>query len=190
MNIVLDTNALLSATLWNNSEAQKLLFYLINMNANLYVSMPIIIEYQKVMQRDFKFTEQETIEATTKILKIFQMVTPKEEVNIIKNDETDNKILECAICANAQYLITYDKHLLNVKKFRNIEIIQPKEFPQKIAHNRHVTCLYLGGANTTYVTEMGYFKELRKKDRVQIGVYLEDLCFCFLFYFFFYCVYV
>jgi putative PIN family toxin of toxin-antitoxin system len=93
--------------------------------------MPIIIEYQKVMQRDFKFTEQEIIEATTKILKIFQMVTPKEKVDIIKNDDTDNKIIECAICANAQYIISYDKHLLKLKKFRNIEIVLPKEFPKK-----------------------------------------------------------
>lgn len=131
MNVVLDTNTILSATLWNNSEAQKLLFHLININAHLYISMPIIIEYQKVMQRDFKFTEQEIIEATTKILKIFQMVTPKEKVDIIKNDDTDNKIIECAICANAQYIISYDKHLLKLKKFRNIEIVLPKEFPKK-----------------------------------------------------------
>jgi len=131
MNIVFDTNALLSATLWRNSEAQKLLFHLIHINAHLLISMPIIIEYQKVMQRDFKFSEQETIEATTKVLQAFQMVTPKENVNVIKNDETDNKIIECAISANAQYIITYDKHLLQLKKFRNIEIIQPKEFPKK-----------------------------------------------------------
>jgi len=130
MNIVLDTNALLSATLWTDSEAQKLLFHLIHINAHLYVSMPIVVEYQKVLQRDFKFTEQETIEATTKILKIFQMVTPKEKVDIIKDDETDNKIIECAIAANAQYIITYDKHLLELKRFRNIEIILPKEFPK------------------------------------------------------------
>ena len=132
MNVVLDTNTILSATLWNNSEAQKLLFHLININAHLYISMPIIIEYQKVMQRDFKFTEQEIIEATTKILKIFQMITPKEKVDIIKDDETDNKIVECAIAANAQYIITYDQHLLRLKRFRDIHIILPKEFLKNI----------------------------------------------------------
>jgi len=131
MNIVLDTNALLSATLWTNSEAQKLLFHLMNINANLYISMPIILEYQKILQRDFKFTEQEISEATTKVLTVFQMVTPKEKIDIVKNDATDNKIIECAICANAQYIITYDKHLLNIKKFRNTQIIQPKEFPKQ-----------------------------------------------------------
>ena len=68
MNVVLDTNTILSATLWNNSEAQKLLFHLININAHLYISMPIIIEYQKVMQRDFKFTEQEIIEIASVLI--------------------------------------------------------------------------------------------------------------------------
>ena len=132
MNIILDTNALLSATLWTDSEAQKLLFHLMNINVNVYISMPIIIEYQKILQRDFKFTEQETIEATTKILKIFQMITPKEKVDIIKDDETDNKIVECAIAANAQYIITYDQHLLRLKRFRDIHIILPKEFLKNI----------------------------------------------------------
>jgi len=132
MNIVFDTNALLSATLWNNSEAQKLLFKLIDLDAKLYITMPMITEYQKVMQRDFKFTHQETIEAVTKILKIFQLVTPKEKIDIIKDDPTDNMIIECAVCANAQYIITYDKHLLQIKKFRNIQILLPKEFTKTL----------------------------------------------------------
>jgi uncharacterized protein len=132
MNVVFDTNALLSATLWNNSEMQKLLFKLMNLDAKLYISMPMITEYQKVMQRDFKFTHQEVIEATTKILKVFQLVTPKEKIDIIKDDQTDNMIIECAVCANAQYIITYDKHLLQIKKFRNIQILLPKEFTKTL----------------------------------------------------------
>jgi len=55
-------------------------------------------------------------------------VIPKERINIIKNDPDDNKILECAIAASANLIISMDKDLLRLKQFRNIPIIHPGTF--------------------------------------------------------------
>lgn len=46
-----------------------------------------------------------------------------------KNDPSDNRILECAITAEADYIVTGDKnHLLPLKRYKNIRILSPSEF--------------------------------------------------------------
>lgn len=51
---------------------------------------------------------------------------------IIKEDPADNYILACAIAAQASFIISGDKHLLKLKKFRGISILSPKEFLKQI----------------------------------------------------------
>jgi len=45
---------------------------------------------------------------------------------VIKEDPDDNKIIECAISSNSEFIITYDKHLLKVKEYKGIQIIRPE----------------------------------------------------------------
>jgi len=45
--------------------------------------------------------------------------------------QEDNKILECAVSAGAEFIITGDSHLLNLENFRGIEILAPDEFLMK-----------------------------------------------------------
>ena len=65
---------------------------------------------------------------TDLIIKNSELVKIKNELNLIKEDPADNKILETALIGDASYIITQDKHLLNLYKFKNIKIIKPKEF--------------------------------------------------------------
>jgi predicted nucleic acid-binding protein len=43
-------------------------------------------------------------------------------------DEPDNRILECAVAAEADFIVTGDKHLLSLKHFRNISIVTLSHF--------------------------------------------------------------
>lgn len=43
-------------------------------------------------------------------------------------DEPDNRILECAVAAGAEVIVTGDNHLLKLKRFRNIAIMGPRDF--------------------------------------------------------------
>ncbi|MBU1198966.1 MAG: putative toxin-antitoxin system toxin component, PIN family [Nanoarchaeota archaeon] len=49
----------------------------------------------------------------------------------MKNDPDDNKIIECALEGKADYIITQDKHLLDLK-FDKIKILTPREFLRRI----------------------------------------------------------
>lgn len=53
---------------------------------------------------------------------------PDSMPDIIKSDPSDNKFLACAIAAQAKYIISGDKHLLNLKNFAGIPIVTPRQF--------------------------------------------------------------
>ena len=126
MVVTFDTNVLLSATLWDGSVAQKLLFDLIRQKVKIYSSTEIILEYQKVLKRDFDFSDQEVAEAVEKVLAVVTLVNPTMKVNVINADIDDNKIIECALESRSSFIITYDLHLLRLKGYKNIQIIKPE----------------------------------------------------------------
>ena len=127
MAVTFDTNVLLSATLWDGSVAQKLLFDLIRQNVKIYSSTAILSEYQEILKRDFDFFDEDVVEIMEKILVFLTLVNPTMTVNIVKEDFDDNKIIECALESDSKYILTYDQHLLNLKEYQGIRIIRPEE---------------------------------------------------------------
>lgn len=57
-----------------------------------------------------------------------RIVHPTRKLKIVSKDAADNKIIECAVEANSSFIITGDKHLLDIKRYANIEIMSPKQF--------------------------------------------------------------
>ncbi len=127
MRVVLDTNVLISATLWNESVSQKLLFKLIKFNVLIYSSLEILSEYKKVLKRDFDYSEAEIFFIIEKVVSFMNIIETFVRLDVVKDDEDDNKIVECAAQSLADYIITYDKHLLKIKKYKDIKIITPEE---------------------------------------------------------------
>ncbi len=56
------------------------------------------------------------------------LIRPKFKLKIIREDLEDNKILDCALQANVDFIVSGDRHLLKLKKFKNIKIVTPREF--------------------------------------------------------------
>ena len=56
-----------------------------------------------------------------------KLTEPKQKVEIVKDDPDDNKVIECAIESSSDYIVTYDKHLLKLKKYEEIKIMKPEE---------------------------------------------------------------
>jgi len=60
-------------------------------------------------------------------------VEPIERIKVVKEKDADNRILECALAAEAQFLVTGDtKHLLPLKVFRGILIKSPREILDRL----------------------------------------------------------
>ena len=68
---------------------------------------------------------EELIEA---ILRIVTIVEVKTKVNLIHEDSTDNKFLECALDGDADYVVSGDEHLLKIEHYRRIQVISVKQF--------------------------------------------------------------
>ncbi|OGJ16820.1 putative toxin-antitoxin system toxin component, PIN family [Candidatus Pacearchaeota archaeon RBG_13_36_9] len=127
MKIVLDTNVLISSTLWDNSVAQKFLFKCIKENVQIFSSQDIIEEYKEILVRDFNYGEQKIGEILQRVLRFLALVTPSQKIDAVKEDADDNKIIECAVECKANFILSYDNHLLKLKEYQGIKIAKPEE---------------------------------------------------------------
>ena len=117
IKVVIDTNVLISSMLGKDSKPVRILGVLEGENILSYTSKEIIAELRDVMSRQ-KIREITTEQERHKLIHIIEtlsiLIEPKVKVDVIKEDLSYNKFLECAISGKADYLISGDKHLLNL----------------------------------------------------------------------------
>lgn len=126
--VVIDTNVFVFSffggiprkiiSLWKNDEIV------------LCLSQGIIEEYLEVLNR-LGLKEKSEIENLTKLFAegynaVFTAKTPNIEV--VKDDPENNKFLECAVALDCKIIVSGDKHLLELRKYIDIEILSPREF--------------------------------------------------------------
>ena len=129
--VVLDTNVFVSALGWR-SASREIFNECIKGKLELFISVEIFDEIKRVLNYPkFKFSRVEIDEFLDQILEVGSLVETKFKVEIIKDDPSDNKFLECAIAVGADYLISRDPHVLKIKEFEGIKIISPEVFRKK-----------------------------------------------------------
>jgi len=92
------------------------------------ISPAILDEIAGVLARKFRWSAPRVREATRAIGSFTVLVHPQQPVRLIRSDEADNRILECALAAGADVIVTGDQHLLQLKRFRGTRITTPREF--------------------------------------------------------------
>ena len=128
MKVVLDTNILISALGWLGN-SRWIIGQIIDKKLNLAISLDILDEFHGVAARlKFEFSEEEITDFIDSIMEVAELVVPVEKLEIIKDDPSDNKILECAIEARVDYIISGDRHLLKLKEFKGIKIVTAAQF--------------------------------------------------------------
>ena len=131
IKVVLDTNVFISALFWKGALYQ--IFKRILEGAVLnFVSLQILAEIKERLLDKFKLPPEKVKEFLEIIVFNSQIVYPKKKLNIVKKDPEDNKILECALEAKASFIISGDRHLLEIKEYKGIKIISAKEFLSEI----------------------------------------------------------
>src|SRR3989344_4418571 len=127
MRITVDTNFWISATIWSNRVCNKLLKVMIDNKIIIFSSEDILEEYANVIKRDFNAEIENVRMRIESIKENADVVTPTIKIDRVHDDPSDNKILECAVASESDYVITYDKHLLKLKQFKNIKIVTPEQ---------------------------------------------------------------
>ncbi len=128
--VVLDTNVYVSAIGWKGA-SHEIFNNCINGDLKLFLSADIFDEIKRVLNYPkFNFTQMEIEEFLGQILEIGNLVETEINIEIIRDDPSDNKFLECATTVEADYIISRDPHLLNIKEFKGIKIMSPEVFKE------------------------------------------------------------
>lgn len=127
MRAVADTNVYISALNFGGT-AEEVLALGRTQAIQLCISPSILKEIEGVLLWKFEWSAKRVRQALAGILEFTELVHPKETIHVITADEPDNRILECALEAKAEVLITGDDHLQQLKTFRGISILSPREF--------------------------------------------------------------
>jgi len=132
LKVVLDTNVLISAILFGGKPRQ-ILERAIRGEIRLCLSEPILEELKGVLQRSkFDYSPEMIQFILTELTGIADFVNPSETINVVLEDPDDNRILECAVEAGTNYVITGDFHLLKLSRYRNIGVVNVVGFLERL----------------------------------------------------------
>jgi len=127
VRVVFDTNIFISALVIPKSLAEKAIFKIIEGKDFLLISKDIINEVLSVLPSKFERDREALSHVAVTFTEIAELVKPSKRIKIFK-DEPDNRILECAICGEADFLVTGDKKMLQLREHKGVKIISLKEY--------------------------------------------------------------
>ncbi len=133
MRIVLDTNSLIQSISPKSVYHDVWLSVLTGRNT-LCVSNEILEEYAEILNRLAGKKTADLVLNTIIECKNVVFLTPYYHFNLITADPDDNKFVDCAIQANARYIVTNDHHYdaLRQIEFPKVGIIKLMDFIQMI----------------------------------------------------------
>lgn len=128
MRVVLDTNVLISAIVFGGNP-REILDAVFRGEIALYFSRFILEELEAVLGRPkFGFPPEVIQTILTELNTAGTLFVPTIRIDGIKEDSGDNRMIECAVEANADYLVTGDAHLPDLKRYKQVKIMNPTDY--------------------------------------------------------------
>jgi putative PIN family toxin of toxin-antitoxin system len=124
---VIDTNVFISAIFFKG-KPREVIQSALKGYIRFYITEEILSEIKNVLHRDkFNLKPQFIENVISEIISIAEWVEPSEHFHVIENDPDDDIIFDCAFASKPEYIVSGDKHLLVINKWKNIEIIKPEK---------------------------------------------------------------
>lgn len=127
MRVVFDTNIYVSAFAIPGGRAEEAYLGAIRGRFDLFTSVPILTETATVLQDKFDWAEEKTRELVQAVSRVASVVRTTSRLRVVK-DEPDNRIIECAIHAHADFIVTGDRHLLSLKHHEGVKVMRLADF--------------------------------------------------------------
>jgi putative PIN family toxin of toxin-antitoxin system len=128
LRVTVDTNVLVSHFLLPGRNPSKVMDQALAGKVELVLSDFILDEMEAVLLRKAGFDGEAARRARTSIRRASEIVKPRHAVSIIREDESDNNILECALSGRAHVLVSGDHHLLALREYQGVRILTPRHF--------------------------------------------------------------
>lgn len=132
--IVLDTNVLISIFIAKIASSPRKIFELFRQEKLIiFTSKELLNELHRALNYPkIKKVYRLSNQAIRQYLEFLQRRTKRATIRVIpqviKSDPDDNQILACALTAKADFIVSGDKHLLKLEKYKGIKIVTPPEF--------------------------------------------------------------
>ena len=137
LKVVFDTNVYISALITPGGKAEEAYILAVEKKFELHTSIAILTETARKLREKFSWDDREMALAVKHIGGGARVLKPRTRLNILK-DGPDNRILECAQEGKADFIVTGDTHLLDLKKYDGIEIVRISELLRMAKKTLHL----------------------------------------------------
>ncbi len=133
MIVVLDTNVIISALLSTKGAPAEIFRRLEANQFDVVTSPPLISELERALtyprvKKYLKFSPAEINTFLKRLRTAAIVVDPQITVDVIEKDAADNRVLECALAGGASYIVSGNTHLLELKGYQQMVILNPRGF--------------------------------------------------------------
>ena len=132
MKVVFGTNVFVSALTLPGGRGDQALGQIIDARDTLGFSKAILDELLSVLARKFARDHEKLARVAVFIANLGERVEPRETLRVL-DDEPDNRILECALAANADLIVTGDRAMLSLERFRGVRIVSLSAYLEETA---------------------------------------------------------
>jgi len=131
VRVVFDTNIFISAFVIPGGNAEEAYLHAVRGTFTLYSSIAILTETANTLRTKLEWSDEKALRLLESVSRTAVVLRTRPHLHIVK-DEPDNRILECALLAEADSIVTGDRHLLSLKQFRGISILKLADFLRRL----------------------------------------------------------
>jgi putative PIN family toxin of toxin-antitoxin system len=127
VRVVFDTNIFISAFAIPGGNAEEAYLHAVRRTFELFTSLAILTETANILRTKFEWSDEKVEQLLESISKVAAVMRTQPHLHIL-HDEPDNRILECALLAEADIIVSGDRHLLSLVRYSEIHIITLTDF--------------------------------------------------------------
>jgi len=133
IKVVLDTDELIRTVIKSSGLPDQIVQAWRDGKFEMVLSPAMLAELAKVLRyprlrKLHGWTDAQVDELVDRLRAAATVVAGDVKVSVVADDPNDNVILACAVEVGADYVVSGDAHLLNLKTYRGIRVMTAREF--------------------------------------------------------------
>lgn len=134
MRVVIDTNVYISALMFGGLPG-SLLQLAFSKSFVTVISSLLLDELDEKLRLKFEISTKDAALIRAKLESIAEFVRPEMVLHVIEDDPDDDRVLECALAGEANYIVTGDRHLLKLGIYEGVTIITVRQFLEEFPND-------------------------------------------------------
>ena len=134
MKVVFDTNVYVSEALVGGI-AEGIVQACVRARFRIFVSTFLLDETERVLHEKLQFSARYASLVRQRVLRRGEAIQPPPSRHVVPEDSNDSPVLQAAISAGADFLVTGDRHLLSLHSYESIQIVSMRDFAERLIND-------------------------------------------------------